>query len=168
MADNQRQSGSGQSRLDRELNEFLQELRVILPGVQVLFAFLLTVPFSQRFGRIDGTEKAVFFVAFIATTISAVLLMVPSVWHRLRFRQRDKEDLVRTSSNLTIAATVFLAIAMTAVVYLISDLLYGTIAAVAAGSATAVLIVVLWYVSPLREEIVRLMKGRRVSGRRAT
>lgn len=149
-----------ESRLDRELVELLQELRVILPGVQVLFAFLLTVPFSQRFGQTTSTERAVFFVAFMSTAASAVLLMVPAVWHRLRFRERDKEDLIRGSTNLTIAATVALAIAMTAVVFLIAEVLYGLTAGIVTASIVAALIVVLWYVSPLWEPLERRISGR--------
>jgi hypothetical protein len=152
--------GDSESRLDRELIELLQELRVILPGVQVLFAFLLTVPFSQRFGATTSTERAVFFVAFMATTTSAVLLMVPGVWHRLRFRDRDKEDLIRGSTNLTIAATVALAIAMIAVVFLLAEVLYGLTAGIVTASVVGVVIVVLWYVSPLWDPLERRISGR--------
>jgi hypothetical protein len=148
------------SRLDRELIELVQELRVILPGVQVLFAFLLTVPFSNKFGTTNSTERAVFFVAFIATTISAVMLIVPSVWHRLLFRKRDKEDLILASNRITIIATVALAIAMIAVVFLIAELLYGTWAGIAASATTALVIVVLWYVSPLSQRMQRAFSGR--------
>ncbi len=148
------------SRLDRELMELLQELRVILPGVQVLFAFLLTVPFSTRFGAANDTERAVFFVAFLATTMSAVMLIVPGVWHRLQFRRRDKEDLILASTRLTVAATVALAVAMTAVVFLIGEVLYGTAAGIASAGVTAAVIGLLWYASPLARRLQRALSGR--------
>ena len=144
------------SRLDRELMELLQELRVILPGVQVLFAFLLTVPFSTRFGAANDTERAVFFVAFLATTMSAVMLIVPGVWHRLQFRRRDKEDLILASTRLTVA----LAVAMTAVVFLIGEVLYGTAAGIASAGVTAAVIGLLWYASPLARRLQRALSGR--------
>jgi hypothetical protein len=148
------------SRLDRELIELLQELRTILPGVQVLFAFLLTVPFSQRFAQTSDLERAVFFTAFLATALSAVLLMVPGVWHRLRFRERDKEDLLAVSNNLTVAATVALAVAITAVVFLIGEVLYGAEVGVICAAATVVVISVFWYLSPLWPWLQRRLSGR--------
>jgi hypothetical protein len=149
-----------QSRLDRELIELLQELRVILPGVQVLFAFLLTVPFSQQFAKTNTTERIVFFVAFLATTVSAVMLIVPSVWHRLQFRQRDKEDLLLASNRLTVVATVALAVAMTAVSFLIAELLYGLAAGIATAASIAVLCAVLWFLTPVARSLQRVLSGR--------
>lgn len=136
-------------KLDRELIEFLNELRVTLPGVQVLFAFLLTVPFSQRFERVSGSDRSVYFAAFLLTTASSVLLMAPSAYHRLRWRQYDKEHMLKTSNKLAIAGIASLAGAVGAVVYLITDVLYGsTAAAVAAGCALGAL-VWFWFGLPL-------------------
>lgn len=126
------------SRLDRELIELLNELRVVLPGVQVMFAFLLIVPFSQGFGQIDGRERAVYFVAFVASALASVLLIAPSTHHRIQWRQYDKERLLRRANRLAILGTVALAVAIVAVVYLITKLLYGEVAAAAAAAGAAV------------------------------
>jgi Family of unknown function (DUF6328) len=145
--------GSEQQRskadLDRELIELLNELRVALPGVQVLFAFLLAVPFANGWTRVTELQKDVFFVAFIATAAASILLIAPSAHHRLRWREGDKEHMLRTANRLAIAGTVFLAIGMTAAVFLITDILFHawwaglTAALVAAGFAW------FWYGLPL-------------------
>jgi hypothetical protein len=110
--------------LDRELIELLNELRVALPGVQVLFAFLLAVPFANGWTRVTDLQRDVFFLAFIATAASSILLIAPTSYHRLRWREGDKEQMLRTSNRLAIAGTVFLALGMTAVVFLIADILF--------------------------------------------
>lgn len=132
-------------RLDRELAELVQELRVLLPGVQVLFAFLLTVPFSVGFRDVTGAERALYFAALSATTVSTVLLIAPSARHRARFRDRDKEALVVSSNRLTLLSTAFLAAAMVAVVVLVGDYLYSWVVGVAGGIATVALIAWFWY-----------------------
>jgi hypothetical protein len=110
--------------LDRELIELLNELRVALPGVQVLFAFLLAVPFANGWTRVTDLQRDVFFIAFLAAAISTILLIAPSAHHRLRWREGDKEQILRRANTLAIAGTVFLAIGMTAVVFLIADVLF--------------------------------------------
>jgi Family of unknown function (DUF6328) len=110
--------------LDRELIELLNELRVALPGVQVLFAFLLAVPFANGWTRVTELQRDVFFVAFIATAAASILLIAPSSYHRLRWREGDKEQMLRTSNVLAIWGTAFLALGMTAVVFLIADILF--------------------------------------------
>src|SRR5947199_9646658 len=108
MADENRED-----RHNRELIELLNELRVALPGVQVLFAFLLAVPFANGFPKLSATDRDVFFAAFIATALSTVLLIAPSSYHRLRWRQHDKERLLVVSNALTIAGLLCLAVAIT-------------------------------------------------------
>ena len=122
MAD--RSSTRNEHDLDRELIELLNELRVALPGVQVLFAFLLAVPFANGWNRVTELQRDVFFVAFLATAAASILLIAPSAHHRLRWREGDKERMLRTANVLAIAGTVFLAIGMTAVVFLIGDILF--------------------------------------------
>jgi hypothetical protein len=118
-------SPSGEEHdLDRELIELLNELRVALPGVQVLFAFLLAVPFANGWQRVTDLQRDVFFVAFVATAASSILLIAPSVHHRLRWREGDKEQILRTANQLAIAGTGFLALGMTAAVFLIADILF--------------------------------------------
>jgi uncharacterized protein DUF6328 len=140
-------------RINRELMELLQELRVLIPGVQVLFAFLLTVPFTQVFGTIDGPERLVFFGAFVSTTISAVLLIAPSVRHRIRFRERDKEALVQSGNRLALSGTIFLAVAISLVAVLVTERLYGWTWAVAAGVGALLLQIWFWYVWGILREI---------------
>jgi hypothetical protein len=134
-----------QKKHDRELIELLNELRVALPGVQVLFAFLLTVPFTQRYGSITSTQKTAFFLAFLATAAATAFLIAPTALHRLRWREHDKEHLLRTSNVLTLCGTFVLAFAMVCVVFLITDVLYGTPGSVWAGGVATVVFLVLWY-----------------------
>ncbi len=136
-------------RLDRELIELLNELRVALPGVQMLFGFLLAVPFTQRFSSITTTQRHVYYFTFMTTAVASIFLIAPTAYHRLRFRQRDKEALIQTSSRLAIAGTTCLAAALTAAVYLVTDLLFHTAATALAAAATAGLLVWFWYGLPL-------------------
>jgi Family of unknown function (DUF6328) len=146
---------SEKERLDRNLIELLNELRVALPGVQVLFAFLLTVPFTQRFASLTETQEEVYYVALLATAASAVLLIAPSAHHRINFRQQDKAYILFLANKLTIVGLGFLAIAMSCVVWLITDLLYGSTATTVATAVTALTFAVLWYVIPVVRRIRR-------------
>ena len=137
-----------ESKQDRELLELLNELRVALPGVQVMFAFLLVVPFSQGFAKITTTQKNVYFAAFLLTTAATAFLIAPTAYHRLRWREKDKEQMLVTSNRLTIAGTAFLASAMACVVYFISDFLYGSWSALVTALAAATF-AWLWYGLPL-------------------
>jgi hypothetical protein len=140
---------SHDERLDRELIELLNELRVALPGVQVLFAFLLAVPFSQRFEQLTAVQEDVFFAAFLCTAIATALLIAPTAYHRLRWRERDKEQMLRISNRLAIAGTAFLAAAIVAVVYLVTDLIYGAVTSIVVTVAAAAMFASLWYALPL-------------------
>jgi hypothetical protein len=140
---------SKEERLDRELIELLNELRVALPGVQVLFAFLLAVPFTQRWEQVTGLERNVFFGAVLSATVATALLIAPSAYHRIQWRQQDKEQMLETSNRLAIAGTVFLAIAMTCVVFVITDILYGSPIVGLVTAGTALLFAWLWYGLPL-------------------
>jgi Family of unknown function (DUF6328) len=133
-----------EERLNRELIELLNELRVVLPGVQVLFAFLLTVPFTNQFRRITQEQEIVFFVTFLLTTVATILLISPSAYHRLRWRQRDKEQMLQTANRLAISGLAFLAAALTGAVYLLTDLLFAS-AAVVYFVTTAAAALVLWF-----------------------
>jgi amino acid transporter len=136
-------------RVNRELIELLNELRVALPGVQVLFAFLLAVPFAQGFERVTDFQRALFFVVMALTAISLAFLIAPSSWHRLRFRRRDKERILRASNRMSIAGLAFLALAMTGAVMLIADFIYSPALTVASGIAATLVFGILWYVAPL-------------------
>jgi RsiW-degrading membrane proteinase PrsW (M82 family) len=138
-----------EERLDRELIELLNELRVALPGVQVLFAFLLTVPFTSRFARVDDLQQDAYLVALVATAIASVLLMAPTAHHRIRFRERDKEALIRTANRLAIAGTVCVAVGMTAAVFLVTDVLFKKPLTAVVTGFVAGCFVWFWYGIPL-------------------
>jgi Family of unknown function (DUF6328) len=145
-------------RADRNLGELLQELRVALPGVQVLFAFLLTVPFSNGFTRIDDFQRVLYFGVLLSTALATALLIAPTANHRLLFQMRDKENLVRVSNRLAILGLAVLSISLTAAVLLISDILFKGPAPAIFTAITGLVFVVLWGVLPvlrrrhLREE----------------
>ena len=148
-------TGSGRDeseaeRLDRNLNELLQELRVALPGVQVLFAFLLTIPFAQRFTQLTTAQERIYLGILLATTISAVLLIAPSAYHRINFRKQEKGKLVFISNTLAITGLGFLALAMTGVVLLVTDFLFATPVTVVSTGLAALMFVTFWYALPLR------------------
>ncbi|MDX6725566.1 MAG: hypothetical protein QOK49_371 [Baekduia sp.] len=111
-------------RLDRELIELLNELRVVMPGVQLLFGFLLTVPFQQGFAKIDAFQRDVYFATLVLTAASAAFLMAPSAFHRLTFRAGQKPYLIELGTRQTIAGMVLLAFAMNGAVLLLTDILF--------------------------------------------
>ena len=131
--------------LNRELIELLNELRVALPGVQVLFAFLLAVPFATGWQRVTNFQRDVFFVAFLCTATATILLIAPSTYHRLRWREHDKEHMLVTANRLTIAGSAFLAAAMVSVVLLITDLLFSLGWALLATVVVAAAFAWFWY-----------------------
>jgi len=144
--------GDGESkgeRLDRELMELLQELRVVLPGVQVLLAFLLTAPFQQRFAQLPGTLRNVFFASIACATVATALLIAPSAHQRLRWREREKERLLQMANRLAIWGTLFLATAIVLAPYVITDVLFATWLAALTAVLAAILFAGLWYALPL-------------------
>ena len=146
---------SEKERLDRNLLELLNELRVALPGVQVLFAFLLTVPFTQRFTTLTSTQEDVYYATLLLTTASAVLLIAPSAHHRINFRQQEKAYIVFLANRLTIVGLAFLALAMTGVVFLITDVLYGSTATAVATACALLAFATLWYAVPIWRRLSR-------------
>jgi hypothetical protein len=140
-------------RLDRELGELLQELRVALPGVQVLFAFLLTVPFSQRFTRVTDLQRGTYFATFLAAATASVFLIAPTAYHRLRWREYDKERMLVSSTRLAIAGTVALALAITGAVMFTTDVLFGVPVAAGVAAAVAGLLAWFWFALPLLRRV---------------
>ena len=141
---------SEKERVDRNLSELLGELRVALPGVQVLFAFLLVVPFNQRFAQATEFQERIFLLTLLCTALASVLLIAPSVHHRLLFRQQQKEYLVQRANRLSIAGLSFLAVAMTGVVLLVSDFVFGPATTAIVTASVAVAFALVWYALPLR------------------
>lgn len=136
-------------RIDRELIELLNELRVALPGVQVLFGFLLTLPFTPRFDVLSDTDRNVYFTAVVLTVLSSAFLIAPSAHHRMRFRDRAKAQLLTAATAYTIAGLALLAGALAASLFLIADVLYRTGPASIAAGVLGTSIVVFWFVVPL-------------------
>jgi Na+/melibiose symporter-like transporter len=149
-------------RIDRELIELLNELRVALPGAQVLFAFLLAVPFQQRFHLASSFQRTAYFVTLSLSLVAAALLIAPSALHRLNFRIGDKRVVVMLSNKLVIAGIGTLALAMVGVMLLIADVLYGTTAGIVAAVGSAAIFGFLWMGLPLRER--RAARGGRREG----
>ena len=143
------QAGGGSGRLDRELVELLNELRVVLPGVQALFAFLLIVPFSDRFDRVGDLERVVYAVALLSSALACVLFITSPSFHRLRFRRHDKAQLIQVGNRCAIAGLGAVAVAMASAVFLVTNLLFdGRVAGVLTG-VLAVAMVGLWWCLPV-------------------
>lgn len=144
---------SDKERRDRQLDELLQELRVMQTGVQVLFAFLLTLPFTQRYSILDHDQRTLYFTTLLAAGAAVLFLLAPGAWHRALFAQDDKAHLVRVSHHLAIVGLGFVGLATCGVIGLIATVMYpGTTALlVAAGAAAAFLLV--WVILPLRRRL---------------
>jgi hypothetical protein len=136
-------------RRDRQMIELLNELRIALPGVQILFAFLLTVPFSQRFAKLTPFQRDDYYFTLLATTLSTACLIAPSAAHRLRFHKHDRNWLIESANAMTIAGLVTLAFAITGAVTLITDVLFNGVTVWLYSGAVAVVIVALWFARPL-------------------
>jgi len=139
---------SREERLNRELIELLNELRVALPGVQVLFAFLLTLPFTRGWPQLGHTERVLYFVALALAAISSGFLIAPSAHHRLRFRQRDKEQLVVWGNRMAICAIVTLGLAIAASIAVIADFVFGEAIGLSLAVAATLFLAVLWFGVP--------------------
>ena len=140
-------------RLDRNLEELLAGLRVALPGVQVLFAFLLILPFQSGFPDVTGFQEKVYFATLIATAIASILLIAPTARHRLRFRHDDKAYVVFTANRLAIAGLAFLGLGMIGAILLVSDFLFGTATATIATAVVAAALLWVWFGSPVARAI---------------
>jgi hypothetical protein len=136
-------------RLERELDQLLQELRSIIPGVQVMYAFLLTVAFTERFRSLTDLQRGVYYALLLIGGISLILLLAPSAFHRVRFRQGDKEAMIKAANVEVIAALVLISLSIAGVVFLISDLMFSTPVALVAGVAVWLIAAALWWGFPL-------------------
>jgi hypothetical protein len=146
-----------QEKQDRQMIELLNELRVALPGVQILFGFLLTVPFAQGFQRVTDVQKGLFYATLLCTALSTVCFIAPSATHRLRFHQGDRQYVIETANKYAIAGLAFLAVAIVLALVMITDVLYAGTAVFAFPVLVALALVTLWFVRPL----VRGAKDRR-------
>jgi hypothetical protein len=137
-------------RLDRNLQELLGELRVALPGVQVLFAFLLVVPFNQRFVEITNFQRTTYFVTLLLASAATACLIAPTAHHRIEFRAQDKKRIVFQATRLSIAGLALLAAAMTGAVMLITDMLYRSTTVAIVAAAIGLLFALLWFAWPVK------------------
>ena len=140
---------TGLERLDRNTVELVNELRVAGTGIQVLFAFLLIVPFNSRFTRLSAFDRDVYFGALLCIAVAAILLIAPSIHHRLLFRRHQKEYLVAVGTRMLVIGAGFLAVGLTAILVLISNLIFGGVAAAIVGVAAACGVTALWFAMPL-------------------
>lgn len=145
-------SETEKERTDRQLIELLTELRVALPGAQVLLGFLLTAPFATRFGKTSSFERHVFFACVLVTAVGALLLMGPSVYHRVRWAEGGKSDVVRVGHALFLMGTGCLGLGMMLAVFVVADVLFGVVSAAVSIALIAPTVVLTWYVLPLSRE----------------
>jgi hypothetical protein len=167
----EQQDGGGRNetpleRLDRNLQELLSELRVVVTGVQVLFAFLLVVPFNVGFINIGPYERRVYFVTLVLAALAAVCMLAPPVHHRILFRCDDKRHIVFTANRLMLAGLAFLALAMCGSLLLVATKLFGAETGAIATALAALTFVVIWFLLPMRRK-AKLNSERPPSGRPA-
>jgi hypothetical protein len=148
--DDPRRGETEDERLDRNTTELLTELRIAAVGIQVLFAFLLVVPFQTGWKNVDAFERDVYFVAFVCIAVATVMLIAPTIHHRLLFRMHEKAYLVDVGSRLVIGAAVLLGTGLVAIMVLISDIVFGGAAPVILGVLGVLLTGILWFGIPLR------------------
>jgi hypothetical protein len=134
--------------LDRNLGELLQELRVAITGVQILFAFLLGLAFTQRFARLDRFDVTVYTITLLTTAVATLLLIAPVAFHRLVFRRRQKDTLIAVADRLLLLGLSLLIVAISCAVALILDVVLGRAEALAGGALVAVIGVLLWFALP--------------------
>jgi hypothetical protein len=140
-------------RYDRNLTELTGELRVALPGVQVLFAFLLVAPFNKRFGEVSTFERDLYLAALLLTLLATMLLIAPTMIHRLEFRRGEKPYVVRVANRLMISGLTVLALAMTTAVLLITHFLFGPPTAVITTVIVLGAFILIWFLLPLRRRL---------------
>ncbi len=154
-------SESEAERLQRNLAELLQELRVAEVGVQILFAFLLTLPFSQRFTHLNEPERHIYFVTLLLAAGSSALFIAPTAFHRIMFRQNQRPRLVQSSSWMLLGGLTLLLLSICGAILLVSDFMFGLGAATCAVVGVAAFYGVFWYVIPVAS---RILVRRRLSG----
>jgi hypothetical protein len=143
-------------RNSRRLLELLQEMRVATAGVQILFGFLLAVPFQQGFERVTSFQRHVYLLVLICTALSAALLIAPTSMHRLLFRRGQKLEIIEYANRMVISGLILLALAMVGVVLLLTDVIFGPGAAIAVTVPVALVFASTWFLIPL------VRRGRRL------
>jgi len=145
VPDDQRRTEEEQERLDRRLSELLQEMRIAMPGVQVLFGFLLAVPFQQGFQSITSSQRMIYFCTLLASAVATAFLIAPTAFHRLMWQQHKKPEIIRLGNRQFIAGLVALALAMIGAVALVTDVLFKGSTLVVTVVAVGLLFAWLWF-----------------------
>ena len=145
----QERDESQPERLDRNTVELLNELRIAGTGIQVMFAFLLVVPFNTGWKQVDGFERTVYFVTLLVVALAAFLLMAPPIHHRLLFRHGEKPFLIWIGNYMAIGGMICLGLGFVGILVLISDVVVGGAAPAVVGALALALIAGLWFVLPL-------------------
>ena len=136
-------------RIDRNLSELIEELRVALPGIQVLFAFLLILPFNQGFADVTDSQRDIYFGTLVCTALAASFLIAPTMHHRLQFRQNRKARILWWSQRVALVGLTLLAFAMLGAVFLVGDFVFDSRTAAIGAAIPASVMIVFWYVIPL-------------------
>ena len=140
---------SPKERVDRELSELLEEIRVLLPGVEILFGFLIILPFSGSFDEISGFERVLYLASLLTTSAGLALLVSPTTHHRLSFREMDKERMLFTANRLVLVASVLVLFGIGMAVYLVVESVLGGVVAGMIAAANAVWFAWFWFGLPL-------------------
>ena len=138
-------SDEEQARLNRQMTELLNELRVAMPGVQVLFAFLLAVPFQQRFETVNAFQRDVYLFTLLAAATATAFLVAPSAYHRIAFQEHEKERIIHMGTRQFVCGIVALAVAMTGAVLLVTDVLFKAATTIVVVVCVAALFAWLWF-----------------------
>ncbi len=149
-------SGSSEDprqRLARNLSDLLQELRVALAGVQILFGFLLSIVFTVPYQHATTLQRGAHLIAVLFAVISVALMTAPAAWHRLLFRKGQRPEILRVSNTFAIGGLVCLALAMSSTVFLLADVVLGNWPATVACVLTAAWFGMLWFALPLRQRL---------------
>jgi Family of unknown function (DUF6328) len=136
-------------RVDRELGELLDEVRVAIPGAEVLFAFLLGVAFTERFTELTSLQRGIYFATLLMVAAGIALLVAPTAYHRINFRDGGKEELLYSATRMVLASLVLLLLSVTGVVFLVADLIYGTTGAAISAALVAAWFVWFWFAFPM-------------------
>ena len=150
MTDRARTAGDDAEEIrDRQVMEVLQELRVAITGGQILFGFLLTVPFAQRWQETDDLQRALFLITLLAIATATGCFIAPTAAHRVRFHQGDRPFLVAYANVAALTGLVSLLVAMSCAVLLVTDFVFSRTTAFLASAAIAAVLLTLWFVVPL-------------------
>lgn len=144
-----RESQNNEDEADRKLNELVQELRLVLPGSTVLFAFLLSVPFSTRFDRLSVFDRMIFFAAFLASALALIFLLAEVGYHRVRGKPYDKQVMIKTTSRQAVAGLALIGVSLLACVVLVADFVYGSVIAVTVTIPVGLGMIGMWFGLPL-------------------